>query len=255
MLTQLPNTIDDVFDVTFSPSYNQLNEIKAWLIEEEGKSDDGFYCRWQDITSSFDKNELAIISSKKNAIGFVTWRISTEKTAHIGIMEVRPGFRRRGVGRHLTNELLCFLKGQGIYVVELQCSPSSSENAWKCLGFLEFPTAPNHNFNIGANKRLYTIIIEHLPVNLSPLSKETIELWDDEPRMIKNNTVCKYLWNVEVMPSTRKLIKPIIHPASYKWRLRWKVNGTIQSDSLIKLFGTQQIDFDSFLIIDELPIN
>lgn len=240
------------YQVTFSPTDKQVEEIEMWLIAERRKTGDGFYCNWNIIKSSFDNNELATISLNNKTIGFATWRLTTTKTARIEITEVKPTHRRKGVGKKLTNQLLNFLKGKGVCVVDLQCSPDTSEPVWKRLGFVEFPDpSKNYNFNNNDNKKLYKILTEHLQISSVQRDNETIELWNDEPYTTDENIPPTYIWNLEFIDGTRKLSKPIIHPAHYEWRIRWRISGKTIEDAKIKYFQTE-IDFGTFIIIDEL---
>lgn len=253
-MTTIIQTTTDCYQVTFSPTDKQVGEIKKWLIAERQKTGEGFYCNWSNIKSSFDKNELATISLNNKTIGFATWRLTTDKTARIEIAEVKPTHRKKGIGKKLTTELLNFLKEKNVYVVDLQCSPETSEPVWKRLGFVEFPDPPvNYNFNSYNNKKLYTILTEHLETSAVQYTDETIELWNDEPYTTDENTPPTYIWNLEFIDGTRKLSKPIIHPAHYEWRLRWRINGKTIKDDKVKRFKTE-IDFGTFIIIDELTL-
>jgi len=253
MTTELQNTTD-TYQVIFSPTDKQLGEIEKWLFAERKKTGDGFYCNWNIIKTSFDKNELATISCNNKTIGFATWWLATDKTARIDIAEVKPTHRRKGVGKALTKEVLNFMRQKGICVAYLQCSPETSEPIWKSLDFVEFPDPPeNYNFNASGDKQLYKILTEHLPTSSSQLTNETIELWNDEPYTTDENTPPTYIWDVEFIEGTRKLSKPIIHPAHYEWRLRWRINGKTIKDDKVKRFGTE-IDYGTFIIIQELQI-
>ena len=213
------------YQVTNSPTIKQVDEIEKWLIVERKKSGDGFYCNWETIKFSYVKNELVTISKNNKAIGFATWRLTSEKTARIEIVEVKPTYRKKGIGKKITTELFNFLKLKNIFVIDLQCSPVTSEPIWKRLGFLEFPDPPeNYNFSLSANKTLYTILTNHLHTNSTQVTNETIELWNNEPYTKNENTPPTYIWNIEFIDGTRKLLKPIIHPAYYEWRMRWRIS-------------------------------
>jgi len=253
MTTEIQNKTKN-YQVTFSPTDKQVEEIEKWLIAERQKTGDGFYCNWNIIKSSFDKNELATISLNNKTIGFATWRLTTDKTARIEIVEVKPTHRKKGIGKKLTSQLLNFLKNKGVFVVDLQCSPDTSEPIWKRLGFMEFPDPPeNYNFNFGENKKLYSVLVESMQTSSVPRTNETIELWNDEPYTTDENTPPTYIWNIEFINGSRKLSKPIIHPAHYEWRIRWNINGKTIKDDKIKRFKTE-IDFGTFIIIDELTL-
>jgi len=253
MTTEIQNKID-TFRVSFSPTNKEVGEIEKWLIEEREKTGDGFYCNWDNIKTSFDKNELATISINNKTVGFATWRIKTDKTARIEIAEVKPTHRKKGIGKKLTTELLTFLKDKNIFVVDLQCSPETSEPFWKSLGFVEFPPPPeNYNFNYDGNKKLFSILTEYLQASSVQHTDETIELWNQEPYTTDENTPPTYIWNLEFKNGTRKLSKPIIIQGHYKWRIRWLINGNTIKDDKVKRFG-KEIDFEDFIIIDELTL-
>lgn len=253
MTTEITN-MTDIYQVTFSPTDKQVSEIEKWLIAERQKTGEGFYCNWNIIKSSFDNSELATISLNNKTIGFVTWRLTTNKTARIEIAEIKPTHRKKGIGKILTTRLLNFLTKKGVCVIDLQCLTDTSEHVWKRLGFVEFPDPPcNYNFNSGDNKKLYKILTEYLETSSVLQTEETIELWNNEPYTTNDNTPPTYLWNLEFIDGKRKLLKPIIHPAHYEWRLRWRVNGKTIKDEKIKRFKAK-IDFGTFIIIDELTV-
>ncbi len=250
MNIQKENKTED-YEITFLPTEKKLGEIEEWLIEEEQKTGNGFYCNWNNIKASFDKNKLVTISLNNKTIGFASWQLITEKTARIEIAEIKPSYRNKGVGKKLTDELLNFLKDKSIYVVDLLCSPKESEPIWKSMGFLEFPELPEkYHFN-SDNKKLYKILTDNLQQNTKRNNEETIELWNEEPSSINENTESTYIWYLEFLNGTRKLSKPIIQPANYHWRLCWKKNGRKIDDDKVKRFKTK-IDFGSFIIIEEL---
>jgi GNAT superfamily N-acetyltransferase len=246
--------MNENYEITFSPTEKQVREIETWLIAERQKTGEGFYCNWNSIKTSFGNNELTTISLNNKAIGFATWRLTTEKTASIEVMEVEPKHRKKGIGKKLATQLLKFLKDKGVCVVDLQCAPTTSEPVWKHLGFLEFPETPkNYNFNSGDNKKLYKILTEHLQTSTVQPADETIELWNDEPYKTQQDTPPTYIWNLEFKEKMRKLSKPIIHPGHHEWRLRWQINGNTIKDDKVKRFVTE-IRYGTFIIIDELTL-
>lgn len=244
----------NTYVVSYSPTNKQVGEIERWLIAEQKKTGEGFYCNWNIIKSSFGANELAVISLKSSIIGFATWRITSKNTARIEIAEVKPTHRNMGVGKRLVVNILDFLKVKGICVVDLKCAPEDSEPIWKRLGFVKFPDLPgNYRMKSYNNNHLYTILIEHLQTNAIEQSDEVIELWNNEPYAKIENTSPTYIWNVSYMEGSRILSKPIIHPAHYDWRIRWRKGGTTIIDEKVKRFCLR-IDFGDFIIIKELPV-
>lgn len=250
-LTTKIRNIDNICEVTFSPSDIQLADIEKWLIDEDIDTKGGFYCNWKIIKTSFTNNELATISLNNKTVGFVIWSITSDKTARIEIAEVKPSFRNIGIGKKLIDQLTVYFKEKNIYVVDLQCAPAESETIWKRLGFVEFPDQPeNYKFNSDVNKKLYKILSDHLQQSSLLQNDETIELWNNEPYRTKELTPT-YIWNLEFENGTRRLSKPIIQPASYEWRIRWTKNGLEIIDNKVKRFA-KEIDFGTFIIIEEL---
>lgn len=252
MDTQLLHTADG-YRVTFSPADREVGETEKWLIAERQKTGDGFYPNGDFIKNSFAHNELATISIKDNAIGFATWRLTTDKTARIGIAEVKPTHLKKGIGETLTTQLLNFLADKGICVVDLQCSPETSEPVWRRLGFVEFPdTCGKYKFNSDENKKLYKILDKHLETSSVQGACETINLWNDELYKTTYNTSLTYPWNVGFIYRTSKLSGPIfiLHIMIGGF---WRTNGKTIKDDKIKYFKIK-IGFENFIILDGLPV-
>lgn len=248
-------TINSIYQISFSPTKMKFEEVEAWLMIEYNKKREGFYCNWEIIKSFYEDNQLAIASKGNKAIGFITWRFIGGKTVRIEIAEVKPTFRKKGVGKFLVNEFFKFAKEKGAVVCDLQCSPETSEPFWKRLGFVEF-TDPLENlrFSYDSDKKLYMVLVESLITAKQLTNKEIIELWNDEPYRTTNSAPT-YIWNLEFAEGTRRLLKPIIQPAHYEWRIRWTIDGKVIVDDKIKRFAQEDIDFGTFIIIKELPIS
>ena len=253
MKIKLESKLKNICTVNFNPLQKEIVDIEKWLIEEDSHTGLGFYCNWNVIEFSVKRGELVSISYDNDNIGFATWRLTSDKTVRIEICEIKPTYRGQGFGRILINKLLDFLKNRGVFAVDLQCAPKNSEHFWKHIGFNEFPDPPeNYEFTSGSNKYLYLILADYLPVSKELCTNETIELWNNEPWIKRDNTLPTYIWNLKFVENTRVLYKPIIHPAYYEWRLRWLLNGKTISDGKIKRFK-QEIDYGMFIIIEDLP--
>lgn len=241
------------YKVNFSPTNDEVSEIENWLITEDMKTGRGFYCSWNDIKSSYSRNELVTISSSNKTIGFATWWFCTNQIARILYVEVNPYYRRRGYGAILASILLDYLKSKGAHIVTLQCSQEKSELFWKHMGFEEF-LATNYEYTPAyslGKKELFKILVEHLQTNSISHSVETIELWNVEPYRTKENTPPTFIWNLEYIDGTRKLVRPIIRNGHSEWRIRWSINGKTIIDSAAKHFKSI-IALESFVIISEL---
>ena len=239
--------------VSFEPTTDQMATIKEWLfIEDEKKKFDGFYCNWNSIEYSWERNEIAIILNNEVPIGFITWWLS-DKVAKIQIAEIKPGFRKKGYGRLLTETTLNRLKGHGIMVSYLHCQPAKSENTWTKIGFSRFPDVPSfkHYNNGEEGRHLYRILVPHLEINELVKTDEQIQLWSVE-RYEADKYAPQWEWQLSFDKGSRRLVKPIIFPANCKWNIRWvRNNETIKSDE-IKYFSKQEIAFNNFVIIEEM---
>ncbi len=60
------------FQVSFWPDHRQLEELEDWLLQEEQKTGDGFYCNLHLLRDSFAKGEMAIAILERESIGFLT---------------------------------------------------------------------------------------------------------------------------------------------------------------------------------------
>lgn len=243
----------DIYDVSFSPARKHVEQIKEWLIEEWSNTGVGFYCNWDSINDLFTKKQAAVISDKNNtAIGFAAWTTNNgQLLACIAFAEIKPGYRQKGIGKQLISELLTFLRDKNIMAVSLECAPKTSAVFWKEVGFLEFPDRTySYDFNAGSKTKLFIVLVPALGTSLTLDSEETIEMWNDDRYLTPSPA---YIWNMEFKPGTRELLKPIIHPAHYEWKLRWCIKGEMIKDDLIKRFRPE-IDFGQFIIITHLPI-
>lgn len=234
---------NDKMKISFKPTETQIAEIGKWLIEEQNMTGEGFYCNWDSIIYSFNKNKAVVISIDKKTIGFATWKYSYDFTATIDIVEIKPTHRKKGFGKVLILQLFKYFKDKNIFVVDLQCAPASSEKTWKHLGFNSFPD----NGEDG-NKQLYQILIPSSKTITFNDENEFIELWNNEPCYEPTWT-----WKLEFKEGTRNLIKPIVHPCHNDWRIRWKQKGVTVEDDNVKYFGKNEIYFGKFLIITKMP--
>lgn len=50
--------MNPTFEINTNPTKENLNKIKTWLIDENRKSKQGFYCNWNVIEKSFEKKRI-----------------------------------------------------------------------------------------------------------------------------------------------------------------------------------------------------
>lgn len=243
-------------NISFSPTQAHLDHIEEWLIEEDRqKPFSGFYCNWKNsILPAYHENRMVVISADGYPIGFQTW-LTYERTSIIQIAEIKPGFRRQGYGRTLTGALIEHLQEQKIVAVKLHCQPPKAETAWKKMGFKRYPNVPDfsgyNNFEKG--RTLYKILVDHAKPTKRELSGERIELWAVES-YLSDRHPSTWKWPVKFKKGTQKLIKPIIIPAIHKWNINWQTEERTLKDSQIRYFSQGKIDFDTFLVIEELLV-
>ena len=235
--------------VSFNPTKKQLIEIEVWLLKERFRTGEGFYCNRGIMKNSFSKNEMATISKTSKTVGFAIWNNIADFSVTIDIAEIKPRYRKKGLGEELISRLIDYLISLNIYVAYLECMPESSESFWRHLGFIDFPT--HHNLSYKRNKQLFKILVPHLkPTDQSDLI-DLIEVWDSEP-MKTEDLPPTWAWPVTFEQGTKKLQIPIIHPCYHDWRIRWKRDGVVVVDEKVKYFRKQRIQFGEFLILKEL---
>ena len=236
-------------EIIAKPTRDHILQIEKWLKEEDIKKREGFYCNWHIILKAIDANHIIILLIDKQAVGFLVYTIN-ELIAEINIAEIQPAYRKHGLGRLLTEHFLTTLIEKGILVVELYCSPLTSETIWEKLNFKSFPI-----FQRDPKLRLYRTIVPTLNPN-DNLDKncELIELWNDEPYIVVNQPP-RWTWPIKYKGDTRELLQPIIQPAFYEWQICWRIGNEILFRDKIKRFSFPDIGIGNFLIIRELPTN
>jgi len=233
--------------ISYSPTSEQLAQIESWLGTEHKEYNEGFYCNWENILNPFRDNLMAVISKDGTAIGFAVWRLSSEQTATLSIIEIKPSERRKGFGKILTEALMAHLLQKGIKIIDAHCLSTISKQLLYGLGYQAYPETKSRK----EGKYLYKILIPYL----EPSDSETVtvELWDNEPSYTAN-VPPKWRWETYVLNKKGDLILPIIHPCSADWRIRYSVDGTTIRDSKVKYFISDEIHFGGYMILKNLPI-
>lgn len=106
---------------------------KEWLGNPDGG---GFYHNRSIIRQAARNGEMTCLRDGKTIIGFAVVTLGRDR-AKVDILEVRPGYRGRGFGRHLAAHIVRMLVSQGAPRIELECAPRSSEAFWRALGFVD----------------------------------------------------------------------------------------------------------------------
>ncbi|WP_159467347.1 GNAT family N-acetyltransferase [Dyadobacter sp. 3J3] len=236
---------------SFNPSSQQISKIEKWLFEEDRTANEGFYYKWEEIKSWFQKKQVIIASVEGRTIGFAAWRITSRLSAVIEFTEIQPSERGKGYSKILLSSLFAFLEQNGILVISLQCAPASSEVIWKKFGFEDMFLEDEQNFQI-KNKQLYKTLVRCQKVSDDIPSRHYLQLWDRE--FINTDALRPtWTWNLDFIEGSENLKVPIIHPCHYDWRIKWGMGTTCFNDCQISRWGKQQIVFDDFLIFTNLP--
>ncbi len=233
--------------ISYSPTSEQLAQIESWLITEQVEHNEGFYCNWEEISNAFQENLMAVISKNGRAIGFAIWRFSSEQTATLSIIEIKPAERRKGFGKVLTEALMAHLLQKGIKIIDAHCLSTISKQLLYGLGYLSYPETKSRK----EGKYLYKILIPYLEQSHSETA--TVELWDNEPNYT-DTLPPKWRWETYLLNKKGDLILPIIHPCSADWRIRYSVDGSTIKDSKVKNFITDEIYFAEYMVLKNLPI-
>ena len=161
-------------------------------------------------------------------MGFYALRYD-QSTLIIDVAEVKPNYRRKGVGKLLLEKTTERYQYEEVYALQLHCSPKSSHLIWKELGFEYFPDSPT---DTSAGKiEMYKIIKAHLSCqneNLK-LTSEVIEIWDNEPDYT-NDKEPTWVWKLEYLKNSTILKKPIVLFGNPEWRMRWRKGTDIYRD-------------------------
>lgn len=198
--------------VYFKPRQEHIDEIKAWLVEEDKVSRSGFFCNWSSIAESFSDGKLAVLVFAGKAIGFMSW-FEWEKVARIQLAEIRPSNRKQGFGRYLAEALFFKLLKKGFAVLDLHCQPAGSKKVWKRLGFKRFPEAADFKLeNAEEGPYLYKVLVPSLKPARFSSSKEAIELWHAEPHLALDISP-QMRWHPKFEKGSRDLLSLIISPA------------------------------------------
>jgi len=231
--------------ITLEPTIIHLNEIKDWLIKEQNQSNNGFFCNWNIIERSFERNELISLELNDSTIGFIVWRQS-DIFIEIDIIEIHYDYRRKGLGKTFFEMVLESYKEKGILAIKLFCTSRESELFCRKMGFIKFPQRGYSESDL----TFYKPLIEVCENTETPNELNNIELWDVEPYQSSKKKP-RWCWTIDTQNG--KLIKPIIQPCNVNWNVRWTKNGVIVKEDKVKYFSRENpIDFSPFMYIEKL---
>jgi len=127
-------TMSDVVIRKAAPG--DLEDILTFLKQEydEESTGSGFWCNRDLIVQGQADSELEVLAQPRDGkiLAFCLWSLNR---GSMDIIEVRPAYRHRGLGRCLTQYVLDQLRDREVIGVEIQCTPQESLPVWQKMGF------------------------------------------------------------------------------------------------------------------------
>ena len=233
------------YKIEIQPSDSDIREIEKWFIDERKKYDDGFYCNWNIIEKSFNKNEVVSFKFNGENIGFAVWSQGDIYT-EIDIFEIHPDFRKKGIGKIFYDKIENIFREKGSLAIKLFCEPRESEIFWRKMGFIKFPIRGYSESDL----TFFKPIIDVCPLTDNSDCQNKIELWDVEPYQADRKSP-RWTWEIEI--KDKKLIRPIIQACNVNWNIRWTKNGKSIKEDKVKYFSRENpIEFSPFMYIENL---
>jgi hypothetical protein len=223
---------------------NELTEINIWLKSEveESENNTGFFHNWNKIEKAKNEKKIFIIKNETDVLGLLVWS-SNEICVEIDIFEIKPSYRKNGIGGHFFYKVCKYWERNNYFVVKLFCEPKESEKFWKKMNFIKFPDI---NYSI-SKLTYYKPLIEIKETTNKNEINNKLELWNVEPHQIKNINP-QWTWNIE-----ENNFIPILNPCNPNWNIRWTKKGKIINENKVKRFSKKtKIEFNTFIYISEL---
>jgi GNAT superfamily N-acetyltransferase len=111
-----------------------LEEVLAWLKEEDRNEGTGFWCNRNVIQDAFMDGELQVAVLDGHPMALLAYGLTRN-----GILETEPRFRGRGLARQLVERAIRAEQDRDERcILEFQCAPETSVPFWKHLGFAIF---------------------------------------------------------------------------------------------------------------------
>jgi predicted GNAT family acetyltransferase len=223
------------------PNKTHIREIESWLIEEYNQTGMGFYHNWETIINGLSKGQVFCLLENNKAIGFILWR-GSEKVITIDIATIKIDKRGKGLGRQMIKLFYDSFKFSDYMVIDLQCSPESSEKFWSSIGFKKYKIYSRQN-----TVKMFGLLSNTLKCTEQAfLASPSIELWDVEP-FESDRVEPHWCWNVDMPTDSGKLFSAIIQPCNPDWRMRYvKSNGEIIDDKIKYFPNAEEILCEGF---------
>lgn len=111
-----------------------LDEVMAWLKEEDRNEGTGFWCNRSVIQDAFNEGELHVAVLDCHPVALLAYGLTNN-----GILETEPRFRGRGLAKQLVERAIRAERDRDKRcILEFQCAPETSVPFWKHLGFAIF---------------------------------------------------------------------------------------------------------------------
>jgi GNAT superfamily N-acetyltransferase len=120
-----------------------LDEVLAWLKQEQEETGESFYRNKEIIVDSFNASEMVCASVDNCVIGFGIFTRYSQGGSCIDIFEIHPAHRGKGYGRELAQHFIQMLSESRAHNISVKCAPHSSEGFWRKFGFTELENAKN----------------------------------------------------------------------------------------------------------------
>ena len=174
-----------------------LETILAWLAAEAAAGNPTFHGNRNLIAKGQEESELYALREAGEVVAF-----ALGKPGEIAIQETRPDQRGKGYGRTLAQWGIDRARIADIVVIEGECSPPTSLDFWKSMGFREM--RPRY----GYNPWVYLTLSKPLPVPPGKLVEVLIRIFDQDHLYYDNVPVA-----IEHRPSAAQDAHGVIHLA------------------------------------------
>jgi GNAT superfamily N-acetyltransferase len=121
-------------------SDEDLGEIIRWLATEAAEGNSTFHPNRNLIAQGHVDGELLVLREHEKVVAF-----ALGEPGIIDILETRPGYRGRGLGRRLAQHCIDRAAAADVAVIECECAPPTSLPFWQAMGFERIPSRYGHN--------------------------------------------------------------------------------------------------------------
>jgi len=154
---------------------HDVETIYSWLLEHDRRDVHGsFLCNWNLTQRVHDEHQLFVATLEDEPVAYI-WE-------DFGILEVREGFRKMGVGKQLVEYAMQRAISSGRVAVSIECKPESSIPFWEKVGF-EFHNEKEASFVFGKS---LDIPADGTPVNVEIRFYPEQVKWAPETAPIKS---------------------------------------------------------------------